>query len=513
MGREQQGQVCSARKDFTLIDRSNVNTEQRHFLCSDLRPTRVLLKTKQTKRCPSCRHIIVKPDPKATSNRFKIKLMALNYLPEIQIKSPVLLSSSSGHAGSHMSAMEERRRSVLTGGSTGSAGSASMARRRLVTGSVSGLFGMNATVNEDSLVPGRSYLYEATFSNPLDDPMTVRLAIGRHSGSVEERSGHHVKHTAEPGVSGSLTGSPSKQQQQQQQSSGSKPHWHVSPSTSTFPISAFNEAWELEDDSELLDQSFDRDDRRGFGSSGGNAGEVDDDDDDVTMSNDGDSNDDREQKRSRTDLGGNKERRRKGDGILKRKGHETTIGLECVLDKDAKGDIQFPLQVTYTYSLESDDHRNHSHHQAEDRSRARATGTGDKSSIQKSFTFWTIVHLGRVMDSSSTADAQGRSGSSIAVGVSAASGHHATTAEARRSALDKRRSIMGLGSAAAAGMNSTLRKLSEKREEGKSGSEEASTASSVQASSSLQQPSMQRESSEDSSIPRDKGNLGLALNE
>lgn len=433
---------------------------------SDLRPTRVLLKTKQTKRCPTCRHIIVKPDPKATSNRFKIKLMALNYLPEIQIKPPVPLST--GQSNSNPATMEERRRSVLAGGSSSGSGG-TLARRRLVAGSVSGLFGSSAAVNEDSLVPGRSYLYEAIFSNPLDDAMVVRLAIGRHSNDSERTN-------PKAEIEAQLPVSPSKQS-----SSSARPHWQVSPSTSTFPISAFNEAWELgEDDSELLDQATDREDRTRVGSSGGGAGGGDADYD-VSTDNDGDFSDDREQKRSRTDMGGNKERRRKGDGILKRKGHETTIAFECVLGKEAKGEIQFPLQVTYTYSPEPD--------QEEDRTKRADSASGDKSS-SKSFTFWTIVHLGRVSSLSST-DAQGGPG-----GAAGAAGPSQMTAEARRSALDKRRSMIGLGSA---GGVSTLRKLSEKREQ------------SVEEENGAPPSQEHQQDADESNVPRDKGNMSIAL--
>ncbi|PWN29266.1 hypothetical protein BDZ90DRAFT_230163 [Jaminaea rosea] len=52
-------------------------------LHSTATPARVPLTTKKTLRCPTCRHILIKPDPKATSHRWKIKLSALNYLPEV----------------------------------------------------------------------------------------------------------------------------------------------------------------------------------------------------------------------------------------------------------------------------------------------------------------------------------------------------------------------------------------------------------------------------------------------
>lgn len=50
-----------------------------------LLPERIPLQTKLTKRCPdgSCRHLLIQPDTKST--RFKIKMVANNYLPEIEI--------------------------------------------------------------------------------------------------------------------------------------------------------------------------------------------------------------------------------------------------------------------------------------------------------------------------------------------------------------------------------------------------------------------------------------------
>ena len=51
----------------------------------DLRPTRVHLRAKKTRRCMDCRHILIKPEKKAQSVRFKIKLLAASYLPTVEI--------------------------------------------------------------------------------------------------------------------------------------------------------------------------------------------------------------------------------------------------------------------------------------------------------------------------------------------------------------------------------------------------------------------------------------------
>ena len=63
-------------------------TEQKHppRFTSDLRPTQAQLRTKRSKRCRTCRHILVKPEAKVQSTRFRIRLVALNYIPTITLK-------------------------------------------------------------------------------------------------------------------------------------------------------------------------------------------------------------------------------------------------------------------------------------------------------------------------------------------------------------------------------------------------------------------------------------------
>lgn len=43
------------------------------------------LRSKRTKRCRACHHMLVKPESKPSSTKFKIKLMALNYLPSLRL--------------------------------------------------------------------------------------------------------------------------------------------------------------------------------------------------------------------------------------------------------------------------------------------------------------------------------------------------------------------------------------------------------------------------------------------
>jgi dynactin 4 len=44
---------------------------------NELWPISLQLRTKRSKRCRACRHILVKPENKPTSTRFRIKMLAL----------------------------------------------------------------------------------------------------------------------------------------------------------------------------------------------------------------------------------------------------------------------------------------------------------------------------------------------------------------------------------------------------------------------------------------------------
>lgn len=53
---------------------------------SQLKPMPTLLRSKRSKRCAACKHILVKPELKVTSTRYRIKLVALNYIPFVSLK-------------------------------------------------------------------------------------------------------------------------------------------------------------------------------------------------------------------------------------------------------------------------------------------------------------------------------------------------------------------------------------------------------------------------------------------
>jgi dynactin-4 len=64
------------------VTRTNLTCE---LISRSVLPERIRLQTKLTKRCPeaSCRHLLIQPDTKST--RFKIKMVAMSYLPAIEL--------------------------------------------------------------------------------------------------------------------------------------------------------------------------------------------------------------------------------------------------------------------------------------------------------------------------------------------------------------------------------------------------------------------------------------------
>ncbi|TGO89833.1 hypothetical protein BPOR_0092g00190 [Botrytis porri] len=64
--------------------RTNQTSPSTRFLDS-LRPVPCLLRTKRSKRCRTCRHILSKPESKVPTTRFRIRLVALSYIPSISL--------------------------------------------------------------------------------------------------------------------------------------------------------------------------------------------------------------------------------------------------------------------------------------------------------------------------------------------------------------------------------------------------------------------------------------------
>jgi dynactin-4 len=175
---------------------------QRVFDDSDLKPLRTPLQCKRSKRCPECEHVLIKPDQKSSSTRFKVKLIASNYLPSITIyrRPPVTISRSNPLSTPH-----------------------TPSSRRLINSSASN---DNGKVDKEPLRPGRTYSYELSFVNPLYEPIQVKLAIARPS--IIDQNGIETAPYA------------------------------VNLPSPNFPISRYAEAWEYEDEPNTIEREDDR---------------------------------------------------------------------------------------------------------------------------------------------------------------------------------------------------------------------------------------------------------------
>lgn len=225
---------------------------------------------KRSKRCPVCKHILIKPEQKSSSTRFKIKLVAANYLPSVTIyrRPPASI-------GSRLSAI--------------AAGTASGVRRTTRTGgggSTSRLTGMSD--DEEPLRPGRTYTFEITLTNPLYEAIQVRVGVARPGANLAVPAGE----TSPP------------------------PPFAVNLPTSTFPISAFAEDWEFEDDEDaiLRDDHIAEEEREGSAAAleGGGGGSP-------------------------------RKKRRAAPGIVERRMNRTTIAMEVAVARDVVG----PLRVRF----------------------------------------------------------------------------------------------------------------------------------------------------------------------
>lgn len=131
---------------------------------SDLKPNRVPLRSKRTKRCPTCQHILIKPEQKAQSIRFKIKLIASNYLPLIELQRKRIANTTKLGADRLTSGMSAARKSAA-------------ASRAGTSGGNNPLLGRVGEAPDEVIRPDRKYQFELTFVNPLYEPINVRLTV------------------------------------------------------------------------------------------------------------------------------------------------------------------------------------------------------------------------------------------------------------------------------------------------------------------------------------------------
>jgi len=116
----------------------------------DVRPIPYILRSKRSKRCRTCRHILTKPESKLQHVRFRIRLVAINYIPSITIK-PLLISPPAAALSNRAS--------------------------------------MPLSPPSNLLAPGKTTQHLLTFKNPLFDTVKVTLAT---PGKTPGRFGHKV---------------------------------------------------------------------------------------------------------------------------------------------------------------------------------------------------------------------------------------------------------------------------------------------------------------------------------
>lgn len=145
------------------------------------------------------------------------------------------------------------------------------------------------------LLAGKTYPFQLSLTNPLYDPIQVRLAVQRHqapaSGNVFLDEG-----TTDPGEANKLL--------------PRRPPFAISLPSSAFSVAAFAEAWEYEDDEEM------------FGVEGGE--------------------DEMQARNASPSKRGSKS---KTVGVLEKKANTTIVGGEVVIGRDGRGDVKVRYRV------------------------------------------------------------------------------------------------------------------------------------------------------------------------
>jgi dynactin-4 len=227
---------------------------------------RVPLHTKESKRCPTCRHILIKPEQKPQSVRFKIKISATSYLQLMGISLPFPNNPTTP----------------------------AYASKRPIRPGAMWEEDKNSSLNNPDMVGGRTYLFVLSFTNPMYDPIQVRLNVLRSSLPVATTTAP----MDEPGAA------PPQEKR--------RPAFAITLPTFAFSVAAFAEAW-------------------GYG---------DEDDDDMVEDEHAELVDDRRHasasSRSVPGRGG----KAKTVGVLEKKANTTYISGEVVIGKEAKGDVK-----------------------------------------------------------------------------------------------------------------------------------------------------------------------------
>ncbi|BEI98088.1 hypothetical protein CcaverHIS631_0303870 [Cutaneotrichosporon cavernicola] len=158
-------------EDVVILERRWANAWDPERLASKALPPRVPLQTRQMKRCPSCRHTLVQPQPDAKSVRMPIKVVAFNYLPTVELGRRRRRMAEELNEDATDEELERKRRERR--------------RTRLPPGR-----------EEDEpmsapLLAGEVYSFQMAFTNPLYDPIQIRLAPA-HQPKLPVPANHHI---------------------------------------------------------------------------------------------------------------------------------------------------------------------------------------------------------------------------------------------------------------------------------------------------------------------------------
>lgn len=288
----------------------------------------------------------------SANKQFRIKSLANSYVPLIEVSFASLQPASQD---SRELTLEEReknrlnRRSSVLGIGVGSSSSSSSSKRSSLIGGIGVGVGLSSNsansnlngkfIDGENLEADRNYNFEMTFSNPLDDAMEIKLVIAKQRSGASTYNNNSIPRTETEGVR------PAKD----------SANWSVTPSANSFICQPYNEMLDLEDeDEDLLNESS-----NSIGESGGRNQDgkkildsIEDDVEDETFGEDFEDDEDGNKElgigrsKSISGIKGNasnsesSRKKKKGNGILRRKGHTTTIGLDLSLGKESKGDIE-----------------------------------------------------------------------------------------------------------------------------------------------------------------------------
>ncbi|WWC87726.1 uncharacterized protein L201_002618 [Kwoniella dendrophila CBS 6074] len=309
----------------------------RGSMSREILPQRIPLQTKLTKRCPhpNCRHLLIQPDTKTV--RMKIKMVASNYLPLVEIgrRRRRLPSNDISESPDQMSVqdMEKQRRE----------------RRRTRGG--------NPVREEDELMDtpfkaGETYSFQIALTNPLYDPIQIRLTLP-----------HQPKKAP-------------------------KTDFSVIIPTPHFTINALKDAWAYEEDDESDDYLM--------GGSGIGGLEAGFSEEGTTTTGTGTNTGTLSRKSKLTILSSNNNKRSKENlNGIEKKGNITKVGLDIQILPEIvrKSKVEFDLEIRYTYK--ADDLGTPTNDKDENKSKDKDNSTQNKEEY-KNFTFWTRVNLGHV---------------------------------------------------------------------------------------------------------------------